>query len=81
LRLPRGRDRLPPGPTEILEGGRYGALVPPGDDTALADAMIAKLRAAPEPDALRARAADFSDERSVERYLELLTPARTRAAA
>jgi glycosyltransferase involved in cell wall biosynthesis len=71
----------PSGPAEILEGGRYGALVPPGDDSALADAMSATLRGAPDPGALRARAADFSVERAVERYLELLTPGSTRGAA
>lgn len=64
----------PSGPAEILQGGRYGALVPPGDDAALAEAMIAALEAAPDRDALRARAADFSVERAVEGYLELLAP-------
>jgi hypothetical protein len=43
--------------------------------------MIATLQAGPERDALRARAADFSVERAVEGYLELLAsrPARARA--
>jgi glycosyltransferase involved in cell wall biosynthesis len=69
----------PSGPAEILQGGRYGALVPPGDDAALAEAMIAALQACPERDALRARAADFSVERAVEGYLELLAPPAARA--
>ena len=64
----------PSGPAEILQDGRYGALVPPGDAAALAEAMIAALHAGPERDALRARAADFSVERAVEGYLELLAP-------
>jgi glycosyltransferase involved in cell wall biosynthesis len=29
----------PSGPSELLEGGRYGRLVPPGDSAALADAL------------------------------------------
>jgi glycosyltransferase involved in cell wall biosynthesis len=34
----------PSGPQEILDGGRYGALVPVGDHAALADAVLAALR-------------------------------------
>jgi glycosyltransferase involved in cell wall biosynthesis len=34
----------PSGPQEILDGGRYGALVPVGDHAALAAAIIASLR-------------------------------------
>lgn len=33
----------PHGPAEILQSGRYGALVPVGDDAAMADAMIGAL--------------------------------------
>jgi glycosyltransferase involved in cell wall biosynthesis len=65
----------PSGPAEILENGRYGALVPSGDDAALARAMAASLRTPPDRAALRARAADFSVERAVEAYLQLLAPA------
>jgi glycosyltransferase involved in cell wall biosynthesis len=69
----------PSGPAEILEAGRYGALVPMGDDAALAKAMIAALDSSPERAALRARAADFSVERAVEAYLALLAPRRAPA--
>jgi len=42
------------GPSEILEGGRYGVLVPPGNPEALAEAAIALLN---DPDRRRAFAA------------------------
>ena len=62
----------PSGPAEILENGRWGPLVPMGDDAALAEAMLATL-AAPLPRArLRERGAFFSVERAAERYCALL---------
>ena len=68
----------PSGPAEILDGGRYGALVPVGDDAAMAGAILATLAHPPERAALAARAAEFSVDRAVERYLELLLPTPTR---
>jgi glycosyltransferase involved in cell wall biosynthesis len=63
----------PSGPAEILAGGRYGRLVPVGDDEALAGAIIETLDAPSDRDALRARARDFDADRAVDRYLgELL---------
>jgi glycosyltransferase involved in cell wall biosynthesis len=62
----------PSGPAEILEGGKYGRLVPVGDEAALAETIAATLRASPDPDELRRRAADFSVERATDRYLQLL---------
>jgi glycosyltransferase involved in cell wall biosynthesis len=62
----------PHGPAEILDGGRYGALVPVGDDAALADAIAATLDAPPPATMLRARAERFSVQRAVDRYLDLL---------
>ena len=62
----------PHGPAEILAGGRYGRLVPVGDDAALADAIAATLDAPPAAAMLRARAGLFSVESAVDRYLELL---------
>jgi glycosyltransferase involved in cell wall biosynthesis len=62
----------PNGPAEVLEHGRYGRLVPVGDDTALAGAIEATLRELPDREALRLRAASFSVERSTNDYLELL---------
>jgi glycosyltransferase involved in cell wall biosynthesis len=62
----------PSGPAEILQNGEYGRLVPVGDEAALAEAIAATLRAVPDPEHLRRRAADFSVERATDRYLQLL---------
>jgi glycosyltransferase involved in cell wall biosynthesis len=69
----------PSGPSELLEGGRFGTLVPVGDDEALARGMIARLEGPgteTQPGALRQRAALFSLDRAASAYLEeLLGPA------
>jgi glycosyltransferase involved in cell wall biosynthesis len=62
----------PNGPCEILEGGKYGPLVPVGDAAALAQAVLSVLDAPPDPEQLRTRAADFSADTAVDRYLEVL---------
>ncbi len=62
----------PSGPAEILDGGRYGALVPVGDETALVEAMRAELLAEHIPGRLRGRARDFAPEIAAARYLDLL---------
>jgi len=62
----------PSGPDEILAGGRYGRLVPVGDDAALADAIIEALDATFDSDVLRTRARAFDVDRAVERYLDVL---------
>ncbi len=66
----------PSGPTEILAGGRYGRLVPVGDDEALAAAIEDTLDAPTDRDALRARAREFNADRAVEQYLEVLLVSR-----
>lgn len=63
----------PSGPAEILEGGRWGRLVPVGDEVALAEAMAATLDQTEHPD-VAARAADFSVDRAVEGYLRVMLP-------
>jgi glycosyltransferase involved in cell wall biosynthesis len=80
----------PSGPREILEGGRYGRLVPVGDHEALASALLACLDDRSGREERVARAAAFGLDRAVDRYLELigrpaaearvLRPAGTRAA-
>ncbi|MCG5516954.1 MULTISPECIES: glycosyltransferase [unclassified Ectothiorhodospira] len=63
----------PHGPSEILEGGRYGQLVPVNDPAALAAAIERSLDGEfwVEPEILRARASEFSVEKATRRYLEL----------
>jgi glycosyltransferase involved in cell wall biosynthesis len=64
----------PHGPTEILESGRLGQLVPPEDAAALASAICRSLSGEVvfDPDALRGRAAAFTSDASVNSYLVLL---------
>lgn len=69
----------PSGPSEILEGGRYGQLVPVGDAGSMAEAMHAALEAPVNRDALKHRAADFAPAKMAARYLEILLPAHDSA--
>jgi glycosyltransferase involved in cell wall biosynthesis len=59
------------GPAEILDGGKWGRLVPTGDSSALASAMAAALDDVEQPDVAE-RAAVFNVENAVERYLHAL---------
>jgi glycosyltransferase involved in cell wall biosynthesis len=59
------------GPREVLAGGKFGRLVPVGDQAALADAIVATLdapRTSLPPEALE----QYTGEGAVERYLHLL---------
>jgi glycosyltransferase involved in cell wall biosynthesis len=62
----------PHGPAEILDGGRYGALVPVDDVFALTDAIARTLTAPPDRAVLRARAGEFGVARAVDGYMALL---------
>jgi len=64
------------GPAEILEGGRYGTLVPVGDVEALAKAMEDALTHPHDTEALKRRAQDFDVGRIADQYLDLLLPDR-----
>lgn len=64
----------PSGPSEILENGRYGELIPVNDSEALSAAMLRTLKAQRPKDELRRRGAEFSLERSARQYLDLLMP-------
>ena len=66
----------PSGPGEILDGGRFGTLVPVGDAAALAGAILAAWDIVPERDRLRERANEFSIARAATRYLEVMLPGR-----
>jgi hypothetical protein len=50
-----------------------------GDDAALARAIVDSLTTRPEPDRLRARAADFAAEGVADRYTAVLLGAARRA--
>lgn len=63
----------PSGPREILCDGQFGLLVPMRDPQALAKAMEQALLSTHDEAELKARAQDFSIDKAVDRYLELLT--------
>lgn len=62
----------PSGPHEILDGGRIGRLVPIGDHEAMGDALAAMLDNPPDEDTIRAGAAPFTLEASIDAYLRTL---------
>ena len=62
----------PSGPAEILDHGAYGQLVRMGDDVAFAAALSGALDAAPDHDALVARAEEFSAPVIADQFLALL---------
>ena len=63
----------PGGTSEILEGGKWGRLVPVANPKAMAEAIIATLQDKNHPDG-RMRAADFNTKRNAEEYLKLILP-------
>jgi glycosyltransferase involved in cell wall biosynthesis len=62
----------PYGPSEILQGGRYGTLTPVGEALAMTIAIADALHAAPDRAALRARGLNYTAERAAERFLEIV---------
>ena len=62
----------PTGPSEILQGGRYGRLVAVGDHLALAAQIVEALDETAPKDLLRQRASHFSAEKSVENYENMI---------
>ena len=64
----------PSGPREILCDGQFGRLVSVGDAVALAAAMAESLATTHDTAALKVRAQDFSIDKAVDRYEELLYP-------
>lgn len=69
------------GPSEILEGGRLGRLVPVGDYRALAAAILDTLEHPIDPDRLVSRAGDYTLEPSIDQHLKVLWPERDETAA
>jgi glycosyltransferase involved in cell wall biosynthesis len=74
--LPVVATDCPSGPSEILEGGRYGRLVPVGDVEAVGIAMAEALNAPHSKEFLKQRAAEFTVEAIVDRYEKVLLVAR-----
>ncbi|MGV6807868.1 MAG: glycosyltransferase [bacterium] len=62
----------PSGPAEILEKGRYGRLVPVGDDAAMAESMLATLDNPAQSSELRERASLFSTKNSTDNYEKII---------
>jgi glycosyltransferase involved in cell wall biosynthesis len=70
--LPIVSTDCPSGPAEILEHGRWGRLVPVGNVEAFAVAVEAALDSPVDRQALKSRAADFSPDIAVRKYLNFL---------
>lgn len=68
----------PSGPMEVLEGGRYGSLVPTGNPRALADAILARLAQPIDRATLQKRADDYSLENVQAIYEDLFREVMTR---
>lgn len=62
----------PSGPWEILDGGKYGPLVPVGNHEALAEAMLRTIENPPEKAFLQKAARAYTQEEASRRYLALL---------
>ncbi|HET8613748.1 MAG TPA: glycosyltransferase [Sphingomonas sp.] len=56
----------------LLEHGRLGRLVPPGDEAAFAEAIATAAPRSPDPLEARARARRFTAERAADAYLALM---------
>ena len=63
----------PSGPSEILDGGKYGRLVPPGDWRSMAAEIMSVLHDPPNSEDLKMRGAEFSPNLMAARYLDLLS--------
>jgi glycosyltransferase involved in cell wall biosynthesis len=61
------------GTAEILENGKWGKLVPPGDSAAMATAIIETLEATHQTDG-RLRANDFAKDGIAREYLQIMLP-------
>jgi glycosyltransferase involved in cell wall biosynthesis len=72
LGIPVVSTDCPSGPCEILDGGKYGALVPMDDSVAFAKAVIRVLEGEKRPNAT-AWLRQFDSDLIAERYLELMS--------
>ena len=60
------------GPSEILEDGKYGKLVPTGNYKLMADAILRTLDEKTDRSKLKSRADTFSLQKATEHYLKIL---------
>ena len=67
------------GPGEILEGGRWGRLVPVGNHRALAAAILDTLERPIDSDRLVSRASHYAVESAIDQYWKVLLPERDEA--
>jgi glycosyltransferase involved in cell wall biosynthesis len=73
LGIPVVSTDCPSGPSEILENGRWGSMVPIGNDKAMAKAILDILDHSPfAKEALIRRGMEFSADRAAEAYLQLI---------
>jgi glycosyltransferase involved in cell wall biosynthesis len=70
--LPVVSTDCPSGPSEILDGGAFGRLVPPGDVEALAAALLEALAEPRRPAEQQRRAREFTLERCADRFESLI---------
>ena len=68
----------PSGPQEILQGGRYGCLTPPGDAEAMAEAIRHTLGAPLPAATLQEATAEYTMERNAAGYEAMLTEIHAR---
>lgn len=62
----------PSGPAEILEWGKYGKLVPIAEPNSMAEAILETLNQPIKSEILKARSLEFTRDRIVEQYLEII---------
>jgi len=62
----------PSGPSEILEGGKWGKLVPVGDHEKLAEAILETIENLPDREKLKQRGMDFHIDKIGSQWLDLV---------
>lgn len=72
LGLPIVATDCPTGPREILRDGAYGNLIPVGDSTALAEALLRVLQRSDHPAVPEEALARFSHDHAIGKYLAVL---------